>query len=275
MTSPLDLRERVLTGFEALRELPHVPGDYLSFRVSLYRAQLAAFDALRMESAPRPPLSKDTLSLDSSGLSKFLEGLAASLAEGSPAAAELKKLNGRVEILADMVRAAVFGPDLETLLRLSREAEVAEDTLLFFGRAAGAPYVSKILWSAPDDSFDIATDARPCPFCGSAPGLSIIRGETGRRFLACSLCGREWEYPRLNCPFCGEQGTLEIIKESEGAQRWIESCGSCRGYIKISDERKLGQAGLIPLLESVSTLYLDFIAEKQGCKRSLPYVAMR
>jgi len=275
MTSPLDLRERLLTGFEALRELSHVPGDYVSFRASLYRAQLAAFDALSMETAPRPPLSKDTLALDSSGLLKFLEGLSASLVEGSPARAELKKLNSRVEILAEMVKAAVFGPDLETLQNLSRQAGFAEDTLLFFGRAAGAPYVSRVAWSAPEDAFDVATDARPCPFCGSAPGLSIIRGETGRRFLACSLCGREWEYPRMKCPFCGELGALEIIRESESAQRWIESCGSCRSYVKNSDERKLAQAGLIPLLESVSTLYLDFIAEKQGCSRNLPYVAMR
>jgi formate dehydrogenase accessory protein FdhE len=275
MTSPFDLRERVLTGFEALRQLPHVPGDYLDFRRSLYRAQLAAFDALDIKTDPSLPPGKENLPLDQSGLSKFLEGLEASLAELSSARAELKELNGRPEILEEMVRAAVFGPDLDSLRRLSDQAGVSEDGLLFFGRAACAPHLSKILWTFPDDAFDIAPDARPCPFCGSAPGFSILRGETGRRFLSCSLCGREWEYPRMKCPFCGELGALEIIRESEAAPRWVESCGSCRGYIKNSDERKLGSAGLVPLLESVSTLYLDFIAEKQGCKRSLPYAAMR
>jgi formate dehydrogenase maturation protein FdhE len=60
---------------------------------------------------------------------------------------------------------------------------------------------------------------------------------------------------------------------SEGDPRWIETCESCRGYIKTVDERKL-PAGetIIPVVEESATLHLDLLAEREGYIRRIPYV---
>ena len=84
------------------------------------------------------------------------------------------------------------------------------------------------------------------------------------------------EFPRLQCPFCDAENQVRMISPGPDAPRWVESCAACKSYLKMVDERKLpAETEVIPLVEEVATLYLDFIAEKQGCRPTLPYVAMR
>jgi len=271
-----ELRERILKGMESLGGVSHIPGEYLSFRIGLYRGQLAAYDALAGAAIKsRIPLARESLSFDPSVLERLLRVASESLALNSPMRADLAKLAEDRAKLEEVINAAVFGLDIGVLKRLAGELGAGEDTLLFFGRACAAPYVSRIVWPAAEVAADVSSGAGECPYCGSLPGLSILRGETGRRFLACSLCGMDWGFPRMKCPFCGAENSLEIMRENDSDPRWIEACSSCSRYLKTADERKLaGRAELIPLLESVSTLYMDFIAEKHGCKRSAPYVAL-
>jgi len=271
------LRERVLRGMQALRGLPYLPEEYLNFRLGLYLAQLAAYDALQPAKAMLPlPLQPGSLAPDPAVLERLLIETSASLGESLSARAELEKLAKNRESLPEAVEAAVFGPDLKALQRLSSKTGSKVDALLFFGRAAGAPYVSRLVWPASEHALDNSSETGACPYCGSLPGLSLLRGETGRRFLACPLCGMEREFPRMSCPFCAAQGSLSIIRESEAAPRWIEACESCGSYLKTVDQRRLAAGSeMVPLIESAAAFYLEFIAEKQGCKRGVPYLAMK
>jgi FdhE protein len=105
--------------------------------------------------------------------------------------------------------------------------------------------------------------------------LAKLRREDGRRILYCGLCGTSWESTRLACPWCGtpDREALNLLRLSEGDPRWIETCESCRGYIKTVDERKLpfGET-IIPVVEETATLHLDLLAEREGYIRRLPYV---
>jgi formate dehydrogenase maturation protein FdhE len=272
-----ELREQVLRGIQALRGVSYLPEEYLNFRVGLFLAQLAAYNALQPATTmPHLPLQPGSIYPDPELIERLLIETSASLGENLSARTELEKLAKNRESLAEIVEAAVFGPDLKALQRLSSKTGAKPDALLFFGRAAGAPYISRLVWSASEDVLDNSSETGACPYCGSFPGLSLLRGESGRRFLVCPLCGMEREFPRMRCPFCGAEASLSIIREGETAPRWIETCESCGNYLKTSDLRKLATSEeFIPLVESAAAFYLDFIAEKQGCKRGVPYLAMK
>jgi len=109
-----------------------------------------------------------------------------------------------------------------------------------------------------------------CPICGSLPYLSLLKEETGKRYLLCSYCGYQWRIDRLICPFCNnkEHGSLHYFYgEGEEAYR-IDLCEKCRQYIKTIDLRKIGESD--PVLEDLATLHLDILASKKGYKRPIP-----
>jgi FdhE protein len=270
-----DSRDRILAGFETLRGLSHVPGEYLSFRIGLYRAQLAAHDDFNPGmAAPLLPLRADAIALDPADLARIIAETAEAIGDNLPVKSKLEKLADHGDNLAEAAEAAAFRPDLPALESLAVETGIPREELLFFGRAVTAPYVSRMIESAGEDAVFLSPEVPICPFCGSEPGLSIIKGEDGRRFLVCSLCGLEWRFRRNRCPFCNTENSLEIITESAEAPRWIESCSNCKGYLKTLDQRRLGDQ-IIPLVEAIQTLYLDLIAEREGCPPGLPYVAIR
>jgi formate dehydrogenase maturation protein FdhE len=63
---------------------------------------------------------------------------------------------------------------------------------------------------------------------------------------------------------------------AEADPRWVEMCGQCRGYLKTVDEHRLpGAERIIALAEAMATLYLDLLAEKEGCTTAPPYSALQ
>lgn len=60
-------------------------------------------------------------------------------------------------------------------------------------------------------------DAGICPCCGSRPVASITRTSgdvSGQRYLHCSLCGTEWNVPRVHCTHCGESSAEKVAYQS-------------------------------------------------------------
>jgi FdhE protein len=109
-----------------------------------------------------------------------------------------------------------------------------------------------------------------CPVCGSLPSLSLLKEETGKRYLLCSYCGYQWRIDRLFCPFCDnrEQESLHyLFAEGEEAYR-IDLCDKCHQYIKTIDYRNLEESD--PVLEDLATLHLDILASQKGYKRPIP-----
>jgi FdhE protein len=109
-----------------------------------------------------------------------------------------------------------------------------------------------------------------CPVCGSLPSLSLLRNETGTRFLLCSFCDFQWRLERLTCPYCDnrEPGSLRYFSgEGEETHR-IDLCDRCHQYIKTIDFRITEV--FEPLLEDLATLHLDLLASQQGYRRPVP-----
>lgn len=109
-----------------------------------------------------------------------------------------------------------------------------------------------------------------CPVCGSLPHLSLLKEETGQRFLLCSYCGYQWRIDRMICPFCNnkEQESLHyFFGEGEETHR-IDQCDKCHQYIKTFDLRKMEEGDY--LLEDLATLHLDILASQKGYKRPVP-----
>ncbi|NVM22943.1 MAG: formate dehydrogenase accessory protein FdhE [Desulfobacterales bacterium] len=110
-----------------------------------------------------------------------------------------------------------------------------------------------------------------CPICGSPPALSILRDE-GQRSLLCSFCGHEWQALRIYCPFCDnkDRKTLHYFfseEEEEGYR--VDMCDQCKRYIKTVDTRKMSHP-VHPLVEHISTLHLDILAQEQGLESGIP-----
>jgi FdhE protein len=109
-----------------------------------------------------------------------------------------------------------------------------------------------------------------CPVCGSLPSLSLLKEETGKRYLLCSYCGYQWRIDRLYCPFCnnkGQESLHYLYAEGEEIYR-IDLCDKCHQYIKTIDYRNLEESD--PVLEDLATLHLDILASQKGYKRPVP-----
>lgn len=294
--------EEIVARLEALLGRPYVSEEYIRFRIDLLRAQWAVRQALAGAAQPTPhpgptprtipdqsrtdwsttgpDLEPDRLPFDPGLLQSIFSAMSASVARRGRLTEDLQRLAAAVQanpaLLETLARKAGFGPEMESLESLARETGVFIDALLFVGRALAAPFVAEAARRVGPSAPGAAAEARGrCRICGSPPALAKLRREDGQRVLYCGLCGTGWEFPRLACPWCETPArqALNVLRISEGDPRWIETCESCRGYIKTVDERKLplGET-IIPLVEEAATLHLDLLAEKEGYIRRLPYV---
>lgn len=105
-----------------------------------------------------------------------------------------------------------------------------------------------------------------CPFCGEKPVAAVLRpeGDGGKRFLLCSLCFTEWEYRRLLCPNCGEEDKdkLPVYTAEEFPHIRVESCDTCRVYLKAIDLTRNGRA--VPEVDELACVVLDLWAAEHG-----------
>ncbi len=106
-----------------------------------------------------------------------------------------------------------------------------------------------------------------CPFCGAFPSMGEIRKE-GQRFLHCSLCATEWEYPRVKCVYCGniDQEELTYFQVEGEPENRVDLCLKCRQYLKTIDSREMADS-LEFEVEDYLTLHLDHLAQEEGYSR--------
>ncbi|MGH7509722.1 MAG: formate dehydrogenase accessory protein FdhE [Gemmatimonadales bacterium] len=108
-----------------------------------------------------------------------------------------------------------------------------------------------------------------CPVCAAWPILAERRGLDRTRRMRCGRCGGEWEVQWLCCIYCGEQeherlGSL--VPEDRGEMLKVETCASCRGYLKSLATLQ----GIHPfelLLQDLETIELDLVALERGYGR--------
>jgi FdhE protein len=108
-----------------------------------------------------------------------------------------------------------------------------------------------------------------CPICAGGPVLVEHRGLDRSRWARCSRCGGGWEVEWLRCVYCGERGHERLgslVPEDGGDVLKVETCASCRGYVK-------SMATLLPippfelLLRDLETVELDLVALDRGYHR--------
>jgi formate dehydrogenase accessory protein FdhE len=113
-----------------------------------------------------------------------------------------------------------------------------------------------------------------CPFCWGKPGVGVLRpeGEGAKRFLICWRCSTEWAYGRILCASCGEAAIdkLAVYTANQFEHVRIESCDSCRHYLKTVDLTKDGRA--VPVVDELATIPLNLWAEEHGYQKIQPNI---
>ena len=113
-----------------------------------------------------------------------------------------------------------------------------------------------------------------CPFCGGNPALAVRRDgaemEGAKRMLVCSLCGGEWLLGRIVCPACFEDDPtkLPIFQSDRHPTVRIETCGTCRRYVKSIDLSN--DARPIPEVDDLVSISMDLWAGEEGYTRIYP-----
>ncbi|MBM3735762.1 MAG: formate dehydrogenase accessory protein FdhE [Acidobacteria bacterium] len=111
-----------------------------------------------------------------------------------------------------------------------------------------------------------------CPSCGHPPQVACLRPEGhGTVFLlACSLCRREWTFPRGHCPVCGETSRDNITYFAAEGIPHISTrvCETCGRYLHVVNLEKDPEA--IPDVDEVAALAMDVWAAEQGWEKVCP-----
>jgi FdhE protein len=145
------------------------------------------------------------------------------------------------------------------------------DAVGFVAGASLRPHLERLLDASRAHLEDGAWELGACPFCGGPPGFADIL-ESGRRQLACHLCGGHWIFPRLHCPFCGtgrtaDLGRLDLGETEEGYV--LSTCAACRSYLKELDRRVRWNGGPA-LVEDWGSPHFDLAARRAGYWRPTP-----
>jgi len=140
----------------------------------------------------------------------------------------------------------------------------------FLPRAFLQPYAEHLT----ADRAEHETSAFPsrCPLCGARPLLGVLRpeGDSGKRFLLCSFCLREWEFRRIFCATCAEEAEtkLPVFVAEQFPYIRVEACETCKFYLRTIDLTKDGNA--VPLVDDLAAIPLSLWAEEHGYSRAQP-----
>jgi FdhE protein len=157
------------------------------------------------------------------------------------------------------------------------ELEAVADGILAGSAAhtdlAAAPFVAAALQvyftalAATLPAAEVERSVTGCPVCGSAPVAGVVLGDDKLRYLACSLCGSEWNLTRIQCWSCSATGGIRYLSVSgdPGATK-AEACAACRAYLKLFYRERVPRAE--PMADDVATLTLDLLAATEGWARS-------
>jgi len=160
----------------------------------------------------------------------------------------------------------ILAGDGAYLVALSKAHERSLDELAFFAVFLARPirqlardrYAEKFGFSGWRLGF--------CPVCGLWPCMARLDSESGRRSLWCVGCGGFWRFPRMVCPFCLEKDQTKLgfitVEEWEGYR--IQTCESCRRYLKTRDKRQTDAIKVdSPEVEYLATSTLDAAAAQE------------
>jgi FdhE protein len=166
------------------------------------------------------------------------------------------------ELLANFAAENLQSADahLAILRAMWEGGQVLDPAARFYARVLLQPYAEYLASRAGIHP----TSAGPtCPFCNARPVAGVLRaeGHGAQRWLVCSLCSTEWQYPRVVCPGCGQENKdkLPIYTGAEFPAARVDACDTCQTYLKSIDLTKDGHA--IPIVDEIATVALNVWAE--------------
>lgn len=111
-----------------------------------------------------------------------------------------------------------------------------------------------------------------CPRCAHPPQAGCLRpaGEGEALSLVCSLCLREWDFPRGVCPACAtsDAGRIAYFSASEFGHLRVQACQACRRYFHSVRLAKDPEA--IADVDEIAALPLDVWLREQGFTKIHP-----
>jgi len=146
--------------------------------------------------------------------------------------------------------------------------------------AATVPFVAAALqvhWIRRAAALGVGAFARldvpnVCPVCGSPPVASRIRIDgpaPGGRYLHCSLCDAEWNFPRGQCTQCEERTKVAYLHVEGGSEAVkAEACDECHAYLKIFNAER--DPLIDPVADDLASLALDVVLDEKGYERVGP-----
>jgi formate dehydrogenase accessory protein FdhE len=225
----------------------------------IYSHLVSRLGTARKQRSPGMLRQELNLFVPTSQIPNFLTAIAES---APPALAErARELRGQTE-----------NRQREILTRFWQEDAVSPSTLepaeALLARMFLQPYAEYLA----DCTERVTVDATPsrCPLCGCRPQVGVLRreGDGAKRSLICSLCAYEWEFRRLVCAECGEEDAhkLAVYTAEDFAHVRVETCNTCRHYLKTVDLTKDGRA--VPVVDELATIPLNLWAAEHGYVKS-------
>ena len=215
-----------------------------------------------------PFLNGRTLEVDAERVGRLVRGLAAAASAGDmEGGISLRHYRPSQAEALDLISAAVRQASDEIRL-LAHERQVDEGALASVAHLATLPLLQSCR-QLLESRMPIYWPQGYCPVCAAWPVLAERRGLDRSRRLRCGRCAAEWEVQWLYCIYCGERdhqqlGTLE--PDDRGEMLKVETCGTCRGYLK-SIATLQGFPPLELLLQDLETLELDLVALNRSYAR--------
>jgi FdhE protein len=115
-----------------------------------------------------------------------------------------------------------------------------------------------------------------CPVCGSWPALVEQHGLEREWHLRCGRCGADWVGVPHRCVFCGEDDhdrLGSLYADEAGESRRVETCETCRGYVKVMAALRPAPAAELPL-NDLAMLELELAALERDYHRPESVVAL-
>ncbi len=228
--------------------------ELLTFYAQLLRAQKEIYEFLRSRKGWLP---SGDLERDLSVIRAALKGFLRAVESYGPAtlASEAHDLS---QTSADVIN--------EMLTNHWR----SPSDIQFFAKAFLQPYGRWLVETGAQPlGRDLAGGEGHCPFCGGSPQVSFLErketnAESGNRSLICATCLSTWSFRRVVCASCGEErpAKLGYFHSPEFDHVRIETCDTCRHYIKGVDLTRLGLAA--PLVDEIDAAPLDLWAREHG-----------
>jgi len=167
----------------------------------------------------------------------------------------------------DKLAARIIVDDIAFLKQFAKRSSYNEETISLFIFSLLVPFFQKEAGKYQEVFEKAQWHKGHCPFCSSQPQYNRFYKEDGRRLLFCPLCRSQWRFPRMVCPFCynSDHTSLRHFHIEENSIHRADVCDKCHRYLKTTNERALSEE-VIPQVENVVTIALDYLADKEGFK---------